>query len=252
MAKQWHQLERLDHKTLKKIQQERERALKQQKEEAERKRKLIIAISICVAVGCILSIIIIIRNRLKYKAYLEERAKLLNNNVENIIGKAYFKTLGDWELLENKITFNQEYTFKTEKESYITINLQLKNQIKILPSSEVVVNPPDLHNDENIIKKQTINLINGEVNVGVSLEGKEKIIVEVEDIKVIGISGLFKVIYNKNKKWGEVVVKSGLVEVLSNKNPSQRVKVSGFYKVMFQNGELSMPSQASVIQYDWK
>ena len=42
MAKQWHQLERLDHKALKKLQQEREKAAKLATQKAENQKKMIV------------------------------------------------------------------------------------------------------------------------------------------------------------------------------------------------------------------
>ena len=42
MSKKWHQLEKLDHKALKKLQAEREKAAKQAQEAEEKKRKMVI------------------------------------------------------------------------------------------------------------------------------------------------------------------------------------------------------------------
>jgi len=63
---------------------------------------------------------------------------------------------------------------------------------------------------------------------------------------------LFKVIYDADKNKGEVVVKNGLVEVGKKRGGGRPVKVSGFYKVTFGEGDISTPTQASVIQYDWR
>ena len=48
------------------------------------------------------------------------------------------------------------------------------------------------------------------------------------------------------------VVKNGIVEVKENSSNSRPIKVSGFYKITFEKGELANPRQASIIQYDWR
>ncbi|MBP5467720.1 MAG: hypothetical protein J6Z11_00580, partial [Candidatus Riflebacteria bacterium] len=61
-----------------------------------------------------------------------------------------------------------------------------------------------------------------------------------------------KVIYDEKEDKGEGVVKNGIVEVKENSSNSRPIKVSGFYKITFEKGELANPRQASIIQYDWR
>ncbi|RCK79282.1 MAG: hypothetical protein OZSIB_0153 [Candidatus Ozemobacter sibiricus] len=252
MAKQWHQLERLDHKSLKKLQQEREKALQAQKAEAERKRLLITIGAVLAVIICIAIFLVILRNRAAERAFKAERAQLLFASVTDLSGKVLAKSLGDWEIIDKGLRFDQEYTFKTEKEGFLVIELQRKNMLKLLPESELVVFPPTLEDKENRVIGELAVLNRGEVTVSIALDGRELLEVEAGGVVALGASGLYKVLYNHQKKSGEVVVKNGLVEVFSRRSPEKRVKVSGFYKVTFQEGQIANPTQASVIQYDWR
>lgn len=252
MAKQWHQLERLDHKSLKKLQQEREKALQLQKAEAERKRLAVIAGVVLAVVVCLVMFVVILRNRAAERAFKEERAQLRFSSVTDVNGKVLAKSLGDWETIDKGLRFDEEYTFKTEKEGFMVVELQRKNMLKLLPESELVVPPPTLDEKENRVVKELAVLNRGEVTVSIALDGRELLEVEAGGVVALGASGLYKVLYNHVKKSGEVVVKNGLVEVFSRRSPEKRVKVSGFYKVTFQEGQIANPTQASVIQYDWR
>lgn len=252
MAKQWHQLERLDHKSLKKLQQEREKAVLTQKADADRKRVAIIGGVVVGVIVCLAIFLVILRNRAAERAFKEEREQLLVSHVGDVNGKVVGKSLGDWESIDKALTFHEEYTFKTEKEGFIVVELQRKNMLKLLPESEMLVKPPELDPKENRVVKEFAELNRGEVTVSIALDGRELLEVEAGGVVALGASGLYKVLYNNAKRTGEVVVKNGLVEVFSRRSPQKRVKVSGFYKVTFQDGQIANPTQASVIQYDWR
>jgi hypothetical protein len=102
-----------------------------------------------------------------------------------------------------------------------------------------------------IVTEQDIEFFKGEMTVAVSIEGRGIHHIKVGNITIIGKTGLFKVLYDNTKDKGEVVVKNGLIEV-SSSSSSRPVNISGFYKVTFEGGVVSKPTQASVIQYDWK
>lgn len=252
MSKQWHQLERLDHKSLKKLQQEREKAVLGQKAESDKKRAMLIGGAVLVVLVVITVFVITLRNRAAERAFKEQRALLLNTTVTDLAGKALGKSLGDWEKIEKGLVFDDEYTFKTEKEGFLVVELQRKNLLKLLPESEMVVKPPVLDEKENRVVRELALVNRGEVTVAIALDGREILEVEAGGVVALGASGLFKVLYNNTKRTGEVVVKNGLVEVFSRRSPQKRVKVSGFYKVTFQEGQIANPTQASVIQYDWR
>jgi len=252
MSKQWHQLERLDHKSLKKLQQEREKSILGQKADVDRKRNLIIACVVIVVVFVILAFGVILKNRSSERAFKEERATLLRSSVSEVTGKALGRSIGDWEKIEKGRVFSEEFTFKTEKEGFMVVELQRKNILKLLSESELVVKLPELDEKENKVNKELAILNRGEVTVAIALEGREVLEIESGGIVALGTSGLFKVLYNAAKRTGEVVVKNGLVEVYSRRSPAKRYKVSGFYKVTFKDGVIANPTQASVIQYDWR
>ncbi|HNV69891.1 MAG TPA: FecR domain-containing protein [Candidatus Ozemobacteraceae bacterium] len=252
MAKQWHQLEKLDHKSLKKLQQEREKAVVNQQKDAERKRIGVVVICVLLAIICGIALIFTIRSRAAKKAFLDAREKLAQLTVGDVSGDSQVRSVGDWERLSKGFVFDKEHTFKTAKGSTIAVEMHYKNLVKIASGSEVVVSPPELHPTENKVVKERVILRSGEVTVAVSLDGREILEIEAAGVVAMGASGLFKVLYNNTKGTGEVVVKNGLVEVFTRSNPTKKIKVSGFYKVTFQQGKVSNPTQASVIQYNWQ
>jgi ferric-dicitrate binding protein FerR (iron transport regulator) len=252
MAKKWHQLEKLDHKALKKLQADRERAVKQAQEAQDKKRRMIIGGAV-LFFFCFLAIFFyMMKSRSAEIARQEERDKMLFSKVVDFTGKIDHRNLGLWEKLKDKFEFDKEYTFRTEKESSVTVKLQLDNQVKLSGESEMTVYPPVLHKKENKIEKEPVKLKRGEITAAVSLDGRGLLEIESAGIVVNGSSGLFKVIYDDRKDKGEVVVKNGLVEVSKKRGGGKPVKVSGFYKVTFSEGNVSTPTQASVIQYDWR
>ena len=251
MAKQWHQLERLDHKALKKLQQEREKAAKIAAQQELRQKSIIIG-------GLILAIIvfaIIAAVTLKKKSDAnkleQQKEELLYSNVTEFLGTVEYRRKSDWETLTKNMKFKEDYSFRTSEESSLTVQMQYENQIKMYSSSEVLINPPILEANEPKINKQIIELTRGELTTAISIGGRGLIHIKTSNINIVGQSGLFKVLYDDDSDKGEVVVKNGLVEVSIIGSSDKPVKLSGFYKVTFENGELSSPSQASVIQYDW-
>lgn len=252
MAKQWHQLERLDHKALKKLQAERERSAKAAAAAEARKKQAIIGGIILAVFVAICALGWVINSKAKAKANQEEREKLLFSNVTEFSGSAEFRKTGLWEALTANIKFKEEHSFRTMEESSLSVQMQFENQVKLYADTEVVVKPPILEAKENKIKQEIVELNRGEITAAVSLDGRDLMCIEVSNIKIIGRSGLFKVIYKDEDDKGEVVVKNGLVEVSPKTGGDKPIKLSGFYKLTFDNGELSSPSQASVIQYDWR
>lgn len=252
MSKKWHQLEKLDHKALKKLQTEREKAAKAAQEAEDKKRRMIIGGAVLCGLFVLVVFISIMRNRSAALAFQAERAKLLFSRVVDFTGTVDHRYIGAWEKLNGKLEFDKEYSFKTAEESTVTIQLQLENQIKLFPLSELTVNPPVLADKENKIEKEPVALKRGEMTAAISLDGRGLLHIECEDVIVTGSSGLFKVIYDEKKEKGEVVVKNGLVEVSKKRGGGKPVKVSGFYKITFGGGDISTPTQASVIQYDWR
>ena len=238
MAKQWHQLERLDHKALKKLQAEREKAAKLAAAKAKQQQQIIIAAVVVVAIIGFISIIVaIVNKRDATNISLEKEKKMFSQVVE----------------------FSGTPEFRTTEDSSISIKTQEDNQTKMYPPSkdfpgtELWVKLPELSvkNDKVIVDKQIIDMVKGEVTVAVSVAGKEKLRFKVAGLEIIGQPGLFKIRYNDEKDKGEVVVKNGQVDVISPSS-EKPIKITGFYKVTFENGSVSEPSQASIIQYDWR
>ena len=251
MAKQWHQLERLDHKALKKLQLEREKAAKLAAQQELRQKGLIIGGIILTAFVFLIILVITIKNKNDASKRESAREKLLFTNISEFLGTVDYRRKGDWSTLTKNLNFKEDYSFRTSEDSSLTLQMQFDNQIKVYSSSEITVNPPVLEANEPKINKQTLELTRGELTAVISIGGRGLVHIETSNIHIVAQSGLFKVLYNDEQDKGEVVVKNGLVEVSEIGGSSKPVKLSGFYKVTFEKGELSSPSQASVIQYDW-
>ena len=63
MAKQWHQLERLDHKALKKLQAEREKAAKLAAQKEKQQKMIIIGVLVLIFMAFIVAIGVLITNK---------------------------------------------------------------------------------------------------------------------------------------------------------------------------------------------
>ncbi len=252
MAKQWHQLERLDHKALKKLQAEREKAAKLAAQKEKQQKMIIIGVLVLIFMAFIVAIGVLITNKKNSDELNAAKEKLLYSSVFEYNGKVEYRKTADWVELSSNITFKEDCYFKTHDDSTVTVQLQADNQVKLYKSSEILIKPPIVEEKEARVSKQIVELINGEMTSAISIDGKGLLSIQVSNLTVIGQSGLFKVIYNEEKNSGEIVVKNGLVEVSINDSSDKPTKLSGFYKATFGEGELGKPVQASVIQYDWK
>ena len=184
---------------------------------------------------------------------ISKKNKLLGtSNISEYNGNVEFNTNGNWSQLKEKIKFENDTSFKTSANSSITIQMNSDNQIKLYSSSECLINSPEIDDTNETVKRQIVKLTNGEITAAVSIMGRGILNIEVSDINIIALSGLFKVLYNAKEDKGEVVVKNGLVEVKEKGSDLRIIKLSGFYKVPFEKGKLNNPVQVSVIQYDWK
>ena len=183
---------------------------------------------------------------------LEAQEKLLYSTVSEFTGTVDYRTSSEWMSLDKNVKFKEEHTFRTSEESSVTVVFQRENQIKLYSSTEAKVNPPVIEANEAEIKKQVVEMARGEMTTAISIQGKGILNIQVSNLIIRGQSGLFKILYDDEKDKGEVVVKNGLVEVSVVGSDEKPTKLSGFYKVTFENGELDKPTQASVIQYDWR
>ena len=251
MAKQWHQLERLDHKALKKLQLEREKAAKLAAQQELRQKSIIIGGIIVAAFIFLIVIGVTIKNKQETNRKEQAREKLLYTNITEFLGTVEYRRKSDWDVLTKNLNFKEDYSFRTSEDSSLALQLQFDNSVKVYSSSEVMINPPVLEKNEPKINKQVVELIRGELTAVISIGGRGLVHIRAANVNIGAQSGLFKVLYNDEQDKGEVVVKNGLVEVSEVGSTEKPIKLSGFYKVSFEKGELSSPTQASVIPYDW-
>ena len=249
MAKQWHLLEKLDHKALKKLQAEREKQKQLELEKEARTRKMIIGGIVFACIIVAVAFAVFANHRSNARKAEEKREELKISSVIAKEGAPTYRTLGIWETIPDNALVKVECGYRTAENESVTVQLQLENQIKLLQNSEMLVSLPQIATDEDKVVSESLELVNGEITVIITLDGRDLLSIKVGDLVITGKSGLFKVIYNQDKEQGEVVVKNGLVEVTGR---GKTIKVTGFYKVTFDQRKLSKPTQASVIQYDWR
>ena len=252
MAKKWHQLERLDHKALKKLQQERKKAAELAKAAADRKRNLIIGGAVLFCVILLLTFVHILRSKYQAEAIQKAREALKVAQVTSVKGKVTGRDIGPWDKTKAKFHFSKDYSFKTGENGAVSIQLQLENVLKLAKNSEIRVKVPELEKKEVKIKKEAAELKYGELTVAIALDGRDLLEIKVGRVLVEASSGLFKIIYDERKEKGEVVVKNGVVTVKKVRSHSKGKKVTGFYKITFKGNKISNPTQASVIQYNWR
>jgi len=252
MAKKWHQLERLDHKALKKLQQEREKAAKLAQAAAEKRKIIFIAVAVLVAIVLLVVFGLVLKSQFDAKAVKKAREKLLSAKIIVIKNDVKGRDLGKWEKVKKKFEFSKPYSFRTGKKSSVSVQLQLENILKLSENSEITVDVPELEKKEIKVKKETAELKNGELTVSIALDGRDLLDIKVGRVSVKASSGLFKIIYDSRKGKGEVVVKNGVVSVRPARSKAKGTKVTGFYKILFKGNKISSPTQASVIQYDWR
>ena len=217
MAKQWHQLEKLDHKALKKLQVEREKAQKLAQDAEEKKRRMIIGVIVMAALLVLGVFVIVMRKRAATLAFQEERNKLLFSRVTEITGKVEARHIGAWEVIKEKIEFDKEYSFKTAPEGAITVQLQLENQVKLAGKSEMTVMPPVLERKQN--RKEPVILKRGELTAAISLDGRGILSVESSDIQVTGLQAFSRfsttMIKTKAKLWSKTALSKSAKNVVA-------------------------------------
>ena len=196
--------------------------------------------------------------------YFQRNTKL-QNDINDKIRCYIIDYEGEVDIQNNgkKIKYSDNYSFlenhlfNTHDKSKVKIKMTFGNTVKVLPNTEIIAKP-SLYNKDNLavqdIKEAHIELNKGEITSEIvdTKEGKGNLIIEVSDLKIIGIYGLFKVIYDKESDKGKVIVKNGLVKVNKKNLKTNHIKVSGLHELSFKKGEFDIPYQSNIIQYDWK
>ncbi len=77
------------------------------------------------------------------------------------------------------------------------------------------------------------------------------VVFQVGSISAFLQSGTTKVISRDGGMRGEIVMRNGLSRVTPVGHPEEEKKVSGFYRVTFENGVLNNVVQASIMRYRW-
>ena len=196
--------------------------------------------------------------------YYEKNAKLqkeINDKIRcsviNYEGEVDVQNGGKKVKSLKNYSFLDNHLFKTGNQSNVEIEMSFGNSVKMYPNSELTAKP-SLYDKDNLskpnIKEAHIELKNGEITFETDgrREGKGNLIVEVSDLKITALSGLFKVIYDKESDEGKIIVKRG--SVITNKKDlkNNNIEVSAFFGLFFEKGEVKGIRQISFIDYDWK
>ena len=178
------------------------------------------------------------KQRKTFKQYEENKTGTIH--LDKYKGEVNYGKSDDWKPVTSELNFSDESYVKTSTDSYLELKMPYDNYIKLFSNTNLNLGT------------SLINLLDGELNTAISTEGKEKLLIRISKINIIGRSGVFKVIYNKESDKGEIVVKNGSVEVIEDNQEQKTVLLSGFYKVTFENDKLSNPTQAKVTDYNWR
>ena len=108
MAKQWHQLERLDHKALKKLQLEREKAAKLAAQQELRQKSIIIGGVIVFVFVLLIVLVITIKNK-KDAEKREETETVKNGDSYSTETRVYYYLIKDngEEISTNKLLYER-------------------------------------------------------------------------------------------------------------------------------------------------
>ncbi|MBU1109145.1 MAG: hypothetical protein KKB51_20880 [Candidatus Riflebacteria bacterium] len=156
-----------------------------------------------------------------------------------------------WQPITQDQVFTKSAKLKSSEKFTLEVELPKGNKIKLFNESIVEIFSPIRSKPGKLA--QLCSLESGEANFAISLDGRELLTCRIGDGEVLGASGLFKIIFDLKNQSGEVVVKNGLVEVITSNTPDHKnFKISGFYKSMIENGKFSSPTQASIITYSWR
>ncbi len=169
--------------------------------------------------------------------------------VSEYSGEVEYRSNDKWSSISNKIRFNEKYNIRTSENSTVTIRFPSDNKIKLYSLSECLINSPELTNPND--EKQLIELKKGEITTTFAQNNKEIIQIQVSDLTITGTSGVFKIIYDAEKKKGEIIVKKGAFDVQPTNSASETIQLTGFYKVTFENGKLDSRCQTSLLNYEW-
>lgn len=164
--------------------------------------------------------------------------------VKDVSGRVMVQLNSHWKLLEKSDVLIAPVCIKTGKNGRLKIELTSKNELKLAPNTEIQVKPTKSF-------KQACQLYNGELTVSLSKEGRDSLLIILEEFNILGCRGLFKVFYATEKGEGKVVVKNGFVEVTKGLRNDEVVKCQSFYEIYLKNGLIGEPQQATIIKYDW-
>ncbi len=203
--------------------------------------------------------------------YRESKIYKHNCKIADIKGNVEYRTDNEWILCKSDTVLTNNYSLRTETDSSVSVDLE--NELdslsrKFMSKSEIerskslsfatLCSNLKLYSNTEISYEEakdnkisnTVELTRGEITFSISVGVGDSFRVKVGNIIIKPQTSTFKVIYDDLNDKGSVIVKNGVVEV--SEKGSNSKKVNGFYKINFENDELGILSQASIMQYEWK
>ncbi|MGM0600233.1 MAG: hypothetical protein ACQETH_10505 [Candidatus Rifleibacteriota bacterium] len=137
--------------------------------------------------------------------------------------------------------------FKTSMQGYTVLSVNKNTILKLHPETEILITPygskwPDLVN---------CYLYGGEIDIETSSTNSRHLRVITDGICVNPGKVNFKMIFNSEIGSGEVIVKTGILRITSDKDPAKFFSVSTLFGIDFVDGKLKIPHKISIEDYHW-
>lgn len=263
MAKQWQQIENLNYKAFLKKKQEEER-LKQA--EARKKKMMmygafLLVLLLVATIGVVIIILSVKSSKFQEAIKAAKTYTIASDESSGFTGIPRFRR--ENSIYEEDVNFanmsvvSEPLTFITGEDSTFKILLPKDTSIKVEPNSEVHVSIPVLKENSAEVSYQEIELLKGSLLVSMTtyrISGTDDLIIKFKDLKITSVGSLFKLILSDET--GEIVVKSGLVEVNHPSLPD-KLPISGFLKLPFKftsDGHVTVGTHenATITSYTWE
>ena len=173
----------------------------------------------------------------------------LDSRIVNYDGNVEFKPINsDWKPCE-KTTFKGKTAFKTKDNSKIFIGLPMDNSVKVKSNTEIEIDPVEWVKNLNYT---TTRLYNGKIIYSIAPNKRQTLRTLVSNYEIYGKSAIYQIIYSKDTKNLEVIVKSGFVNIISlNSEDHRGPGIGKSYRMIFNEEKLTSLDKINLNDYDW-
>ena len=163
-------------------------------------------------------------------------------------GDAEYKTINnDWKPC-SKTTFNERTLIKTKENSKVFVALPFDNSVKIKGNTNVDINPI-----EKVIKfdMTSLRLDKGELIFSIAPRTRNTLRTIVGNFEIDGNSAIYKIIYSKESKKLEIIVKSGFVTITMFKDNNRMAGIGKSYKMELNEIKETSLKKINPDDYNW-